>query len=380
MRLVATLLATAFALPAALGQAQLLPAGEFAARDGRPGPGKAWKRDDTQGRALAASINATAAQTPVVIDYEHQTLRAEANGQPAPAAGWIRQVTWRDGQGLFAQVEWTDAAKARIQAGEYRYISPVITADAETGAVTGMHLAALVNHPALLGMEPVMAQLNAQLTSQTNFPTRKTPNPETHPMNLLTQLVALLGLAAGADDATTVAAVTALKTKAEAPPKAALPAALSSALGLQAGADEATALSAVAALKGSETTTMQTITALQGQVTALTTQINEGTVVGLVDAAIAAHKLLPVQRDWALNTGRKDVAALQAFIAATPPIPGLAGQSGGQGAGEQRDALATNLKPAELAAKAVAWQTKQAAAGVQLSTAQAVNQVIAGAA
>ena len=26
---------------------------------------------------------------PRVIDYEHQTLHKEANGQPAPAAGWI---------------------------------------------------------------------------------------------------------------------------------------------------------------------------------------------------------------------------------------------------------------------------------------------------
>ncbi len=372
MRLVATVLATALSLPAALGQAQLLPHGEFAARDGRPGPGKAWKLSDEQGRALAGAINATAAKTPIVIDYDHQTLRAETNGQPAPAAGWIRQAAWRDGQGLFAQVEWTDAAKARIAAGEYRYISPVITADEETGAVNGMHLAALVNHPALLGMEPVIAALNAQLT----FPTRKTENPG---MNLLTQLAALLGLAAGADEAAALAAVTALKTKADTPPKpAALPAALHTALGLKAGAGEAEALSAITALKGSETTTTQTITALQGQVTALQAQLNEGVITGLVDSAIAAHKLLPVQREWALSTGRKDIEALKAYIAATPAIPGLNGQSGGTGG--ERDAPATNLPPAELARKAVALQAKRAAEGITLTTAQAVNEVIAGAA
>lgn len=381
MRLVTSLLAAALLMPSATGQAQLLPAGEFAARDGRPGPGKSWKLSDAQGRALAASINATAAATPLVIDYDHQTLRAETNGQPAPAAGWISSVQWRDGEGLFAQVQWTPAALARIEAGEYRYISPVITSDEATGTVTGLHLAALVNHPALLGMEPVIAALNAQLThpAQGPVPARKaSPTQETRDMTtLLTQLAALLGLAAGADDAAALAAVTALKKRAEATPPATLPAALSTALGLKAGDGEAQALSAITALKGSETTTMQTISALQGQVTALQAQLNEGVLTGLVDEAIAAHKLLPVQRDWALATGRKDLAALQSYIAATPAIPGLHGQSGGQA--EKLDALASKLSPADLARKATAWQTKKAAEGITLTTAQAVNEVLAGA-
>lgn len=140
MRFNVALLATALALPAALGQAQLLPAGKFAARDGRPGPGKQWSINDEQGLKLAADLNAIAARTPIVIDYDHQTLRAETNGQQAPAAGWIQDVAWRPGEGLFARVEWTLAARARIEAGEYRYISPVITSDAN-GNVTGVHLA-----------------------------------------------------------------------------------------------------------------------------------------------------------------------------------------------------------------------------------------------
>ena len=130
MRFYTALLAATLALSsAASGQAQLLPFGEFAARDGRPGPGKTWKLTDAAGRALAAQLSTTAAKTPVVIDYEHQTLLAATNGRPAPAAGWITSATWRDGQGLFATVQWTAAARAAIDAREYQYISPVITSD-----------------------------------------------------------------------------------------------------------------------------------------------------------------------------------------------------------------------------------------------------------
>lgn len=153
MPLIASLLAGVFGLSAANGVAQLLPAGDFSGRDGRPGAGRKWRVDDVQGRALAAQMNVTAARTPIVIDYDHQTLNAGSNGAKAPAAGWIHGVEWRDGRGLFARVEWTPAAKAHIEAGEYRYISPVIFYDKQTLVVTGVAMASLVNLPALLGMD-----------------------------------------------------------------------------------------------------------------------------------------------------------------------------------------------------------------------------------
>jgi phage I-like protein len=75
---------------------------------------------------------ADARQTPYVIDYEHQTLRSAKNGLPAPASGWFKKLEWREGVGLFAvDVEWTDAAAAAIDAGEYRFISPVFLYDTD---------------------------------------------------------------------------------------------------------------------------------------------------------------------------------------------------------------------------------------------------------
>jgi phage I-like protein len=321
MRFFTALLAATLPLLSS-GQAQLLPAGEFAARDGRPGPGKHWKLSDAQGQLLATQLTAVAARTPVVIDYEHQTLNAPKNGQAAPAAGWIKGATWRPGEGLFAEVEWTAAARAHIDAGEYRFISPVITYDA-AGRVTGVALAALTNFPAILGMDAVVAALNTQLNHQ---------EPD---MDLLAALIASLGLAAGTTQDVALAALTTrlaeLNTLKARP---ALPAALVTELGLQAGADEAAALTALATLKTGagkvDPTTLTLITTLQGQVAALTAQMAEGGLTGLVDGAIQAQKFAPAMRESLLALGRKDMAALTAIVGTAPVIPGLAGQSGGR--------------------------------------------------
>lgn len=314
MRFFTALLAATLPL-AANGQAQLLPHGTFSGR----GHGKAWHIDDARGRQVAAQLTAVAAQTPVVIDYEHQTLHAPTNGKPAPAAGWIKSASWRDGEGLFAEVEWTAAAKAAIDAGEYRFISPVITFD-DAGNVTSVGLAALTNHPAILGMDAAVAALSAQLSTQLQ---------QEQSMDLLAALIASLGLAAGADAAAALSAVNALKTERDTlKTKPALPAALVAELGIAAGADETAALTAIKGLKTADTGTLALVTQLQGQVAALTTQLNDGALTALVDGAIAASKFAPAHRDWLLAQGRKDFAALKAVVDGAPVIPGLAGQSG----------------------------------------------------
>lgn len=316
--------------------AQLLPFGEFKARDGRPGPDKSYKITDAKGGQIAAALNALAAATPIVVDYDHQTIHSLTTGAKAPAAGWITGVEWRAGAGLFATVEWTDTARAHILAREYLYISPVILFDEATGEVRGVAMASLVNLPAIVGMEPAVAALSAftSVTHDASPPAETTPRtqPQQEPsdMALLASLIALLGLPATTDDAAALSAVTTLKTTATTPPaKAPLTAALSTALGLAAGADEAAALSAITALKTPDTASVATIAALQTQLAALTAQVNGATLTKTVDEAIAAGKLVPAQRDWALQYGGKDMAALSAFIAAAPVIA-LAGQTAGK--------------------------------------------------
>ena len=374
---------------AAQDEVQLLPAGEFAARDGRPGPGKTWKLDDTSGPRLAAEMTQLAAKSAFVFDYDHQTIRSEANGQQAPAAGWATMFEWRSGVGLFAtDVRWTDRAKASIQADEYRYVSSVITFDA-AGRITGVLMAAITNYPALLGMEPLAQALAAQLSAQ--FST----DDSEHTVTLLAALIAAFGLKADATEADALTAIAALNADANKPMKAAIcsacplmdgkgktaapSAALTSALGLQAGADEKAALTAITTLqtqaKGTDATTATTIAALQGQLATLMAQTADREVGEVVQAALSAGKLVPAQKDWAIGLGKKDLALLQGYVAGAPTVASLQSQTGGKAPAGADD---PGMTAEALAGKARAYQAEQLAAGVQISTAQAVAYVNKG--
>ncbi len=328
----------------ATSEVQLLPVGKFAARDGRPGPGKTWQIDDATGTRLAADLTALAARTAFVIDYDHQTLNAAVNGQPAPAAGWATQFEWRSARGLFAtQVQWTEAAQARIEASEYRYVSPVIQFSPTDGRVTGVLMAAITNFPALLGMDPLGQALAAQLSAFTES------QPKEPSVDLLAQLMARLGLPAGTTEAEALSAVDRLKTEAH------------------AGATE------LAALSASHATTATTIAALQGELATLTAAAAEREVAEVLTAALSAGKLLPVQRQWATDYGRKDLAGLKAYVAAAPVVAALQSQTGGRA--PAGDDMPTDDAQA-LAAKARAYQTEQLAAGVTVSSAQAVAHLV----
>lgn len=167
---------------------RLLPDGAFAARDGRPGT-------LTGGNLNAWNLSGPGAEhvldqwrrreTPLAVDYEHQSLNARHNGQPAPAAGWIESLRYEPGQGLFASIQWTEGAKAFIEQDEYRFISPVFSFNPQNGDVLELKGAALTNVPALDGLGAVAAT--------EDFPPSDTPQPETA-MNALNRLKQLLGL------------------------------------------------------------------------------------------------------------------------------------------------------------------------------------------
>lgn len=214
----------------------LLPDGEFKGMDGRPGTmkgvkAKAWLVDDAVAATLIAQANARSNE--YVIDYEHQTLLSDANGMPAPAAGWFKLLEYvptssvvEDGEpneandiddaGIFAiDVKWTPKAQAHIAANEYKYISPVFLFEPETGRVTQLLNAALTNNPNLDGMDAVRLALNklnshgmqslASLTQDVkNLPQEK---PQ------MKQLMAALKINQEATEADALAALTSLQTK-----------------------------------------------------------------------------------------------------------------------------------------------------------------------
>ena len=139
------------------GKIQLLPAGHFSAIDGRPHevPENQWLLNSVLAERVISQ--ARKQKNALVVDYEHQTQLSRKNGQPAPAAGWIKQDTleWVEGVGLFAEIEWTDKARSFLDSGEYRFISANIQYDPETGEVKAIHGAGLTYTPAIDGMEPV---------------------------------------------------------------------------------------------------------------------------------------------------------------------------------------------------------------------------------
>ncbi|MDM4471363.1 phage protease [Klebsiella michiganensis] len=145
---------------------QLFPAGYFRAMDGRPEEcPDGWFIDVDIATALIAAADERT--TPYVLDYEHQTLRAKKNGQPAPASGWFKTLEWREGEGLFATgVDWTEVAAAYIDKKEYRFISPVFLYDTDGRVRTLLH-AALTNTPALDDMDEVLLAAASLIASTT---------------------------------------------------------------------------------------------------------------------------------------------------------------------------------------------------------------------
>ena len=370
----------------------LLPAGEFKGRDGRPGKDLSWKISDTQGRALAARLNQRHAQVQFNLDYEHQAMLAEKNGQPAPASGWAAQFEWRDGQGLFAlKTAWTPRALQMIKDGEYKYISPVIAYDSKTGEVTDLLNAALVNIPNLT-LNPVAQERLSRLNAFFS-----TTNPEQSTMNLVL-LACLKALGLPETEAITaeqaVSAIAALKA-ASSPVPVALCKALAvdattpaeqvtaKVVALKADADKVAALTAeVAALKTaqgnpdpSKWVALAAFTELSTQVAALSATQASNEVDGLIAAARAEGKCPPVVEQVWRDVGKKDIGQLKALIASTPGNPALAGGSQTQGrfpaGGKARDMTAEQLSQA-----ALRYQHEQAAAGVHVSSVDAVNHVV----
>lgn len=130
--------------PASLSTEQwvhLLPVGHVQGRDGR-GP---YIIDDPDAVILRTQERAGNTQLP--IDYEHQTIVTAKNGQPAPAAGWIKGLQAR-ADGIWGLAAWTDRASGFLKSREYRYISPVFS-HTKDGVVICILSAALTNTPNL---------------------------------------------------------------------------------------------------------------------------------------------------------------------------------------------------------------------------------------
>ena len=131
---------------------------------------------------------------------------------------------------------------------------------------------------------------------------------------LIAKLIAALGLAADATEEQVIAACSALKTQStEADTKIA-------ALSAQVGTPDPAKFVPISIMQD-----------LQGQVAALTAQVNESKVADLVDVALSDGRLLPAQEDWARNLGKTNLAALTQYLDSAPKVAALTStQTGGK--------------------------------------------------
>lgn len=309
---------------------QCTPAGKFLPADGRAMDVASWYID----AAVATEVIArhAARGQPSVIDYEHQTLHKEKNGQPAPAAGWLHRLRWIEGRGLFGEVEWTDEAKALIAAKQYRYFSPVFEYSQPEGHVLAIHMGAVTNHPGLHGLEPLSLLAAATAAFLPAPQEQTTMNP------LLAAVLAAFGLPNTTDEKGAVAALTAvgsikdLQTKAaagEAATQVATAACTALSLPADAKAETVTAALTAAVATGkpnpAEYAPVAALTALQTQLAALTAKQQEAEIDALIQPALADGRLQPTMEPWARELGQTNMTALTSYLATAQPIAALTG-------------------------------------------------------
>lgn len=305
------------------GYIQALPDGHFASVDGRPDDvaGGKWLMDSVAFAALQANTPHKAGD--LVIDYEHQTLNKEKNGQPAPAAGWfnIDDVQYRQGQGLFIKPRFTENAIAYLTAKEYKYFSLVFGYDTSTGRPQFIHSAALTNRPGVDGMLP-LASLAALVTLTANELSVNTPSQsnqpeELHVNSLLKKILAALGVEIPDD-------VTALTAEQEVAALSALNTLTTAANSVDSLKQQLTALSATSpSVDLSQYVPAATVAALRAQLVALTAENGVLTVEQTVKAAIDEGKAFECERDYLTKLGKQSMAALTANLGERVAIAAL---------------------------------------------------------
>lgn len=118
--------------------------------------------DEESAASVIGSFNAHGTDLP--IDYEHQTLGGEfasPDGR-APAAGWIKALSFEPGVGIIGHIEWTRQGREMLATREYRYLSPVALIRKSDRRLVGIHSAALTNKPAIVGMEAIVNREDAE--------------------------------------------------------------------------------------------------------------------------------------------------------------------------------------------------------------------------
>lgn len=258
------------------------------------------------------------------FDYEHASLQKEA----APASGWIKELTWEDGVGIKARVEWTEKATQFIANKEYRYFSPVFYIRKADKRVCGLDSVALTNRPRTTNLTPILARIEADAGL--------IAPPKGDRENIMDRekLIAKLGLNAGATDEQIWEALGTIGVKAKQEVKTevetktetveVLPKEVIAALGIEENSDKSVVVASIHALKQHEDHSVS-----REEFTALQDQLKERDATEVVSAAIASGKVAPAQEEWATKYAKDDLEGFKIFVSKAPvvvPVDNLPGK------------------------------------------------------
>ncbi|MEF8787592.1 MAG: phage protease [Planctomycetota bacterium] len=294
------------------------------------------------------------------IDYHHASVYAGREAPRAPAAGWIRQMELRGGDGaqLWARVEWTEEARRAIAERRYRYISPVFRwnrPDRVTGETVPLHIpsVALTNTPFLTELQ----SLNEQGAGDSPG-TVSTPGSGGDEMNLLKAIAKALGRKPGPvardlglaedaeqagkmlesgdiDDKAVARAVMKLAGSEEEDGSGELEK-VARALGLEAGADAKQIRAKILELRSPDGAVNGLRQALELDEDADASDVLEAIqdlkqdsrrrrAESMVNSAIEEGKIMPSQREFYLNSSMRDPEATRMCLENMPALvePGL---------------------------------------------------------
>jgi len=311
---------------------ELIPAanaeGNITGRDGRT-----WVWDTTAQRDVLNEY--TRRGVDIALDWEHATQHRAANGEEAPAAGWIDTLELRNGA-LMGRVQWTPRGREQVQNREYRYVSPVFDYIPDSKRIARMVSVGLTNTP------------NLRLSAL---------NQEESPMPRSSELaagIAVLGLKPDADDAAIATAINTLKTELVTAKNAEQPM-------LERYVPRADYDTLKARAENAEQTLRQRDEAA-----------HKAAVDAAIEGAVKAGKIAPVGVEYyrAQCKEAEGLKQFQEFIKSAPEIAGASGL-------DQKTPANTNtaLNHETLAAKAQAYQAEQRKAGIEISAAAAVRHI-----
>lgn len=306
---------------------QLMPMGTSYPRNGTPPV--VILADRAHAEQVVSASTAYHGPNDMVIDYDHQTVRAPAVAGKAPAAAWIKQLEARD-DGIWGRPEWTPQASADLAARRYRYLSPYF-AYQPGGRVTKIINAGLTNTPNL-DLAAVASAI-----------------PE-NAMIDLKAIASALGLGEAADEAAILAAIASLNAG------NAILSATAGALGAKNG-DDLVALASATAAKAANPdpalfVPVTVVTGLRAEMSALSTRIDDLTSdrkAAMIAQAMENGRLTPALKAHAETLEEK---ALASFLAVLPEtalgkalLPGgkAADENGKNGLTDEERAVASSM-------------------------------------